>query len=155
MRSLSRPVSRRSVQGLLAGALVVPLTGCDPLSSASRSPRSEPAAPTADESLATRVAGALRDARDAAAASPQGAPLVAAHTAHLAALGVAPDAASPSPSSAAVDLRATEVALQATLTDAARAAADGGLARLLASMAASVAQHLAVLAGQRERGHRR
>ena len=43
------------------------------------------------------------------------------------------------------DLRAAEQALETTLTDAAARAEDGGLARLLASMAAALAQQLVVL----------
>jgi hypothetical protein len=142
---------------MLLGAAVVPLTGCDLL------PRSTPAAPpppTADEVLADGVAAALRAARDVAAAAPHGQPVVAVHDAHLAALGAAvASSAAPSPTAPAPaatpapsqDLRSTELALQKTLTEAAARAEDGELARLLASMAASVAQQLAVMPAGRAR----
>jgi hypothetical protein len=122
----------------------VPLTGCDLL------PKSEPApapGPTADEALAQQVASAVRTARSAAAAVPAGRSLVAVHDAHLAALGAATSPASPgaTPTASPADLRSAEATLEATLTDAAGRADDGGLARLLASMAAAIAQQLAVL----------
>jgi hypothetical protein len=138
----------------------VPLTGCDLLP---RPDPAEPPGPSADERLVERVAAEIRAARDLAAGVPQGRALVAAHQEHLAALGPAATpsptessaessasssaSSSPTPGSAATpaDLRTTELRLEAALTDAAGRAADGGLARLLASMAASVAQHLAVL----------
>jgi hypothetical protein len=145
--SVSRPLPRRTVHGALVGALVVPLTGCDLLP---RSSPATPAPPTADELLVERVTTALRAARDVAAGAPHGLPVVAVHDAHLAALGSS--AATPSTSASAgsrqapsADLRTTELALQTTLTEAAGQARDGDLARLLASMAASVAQQVAVL----------
>ncbi|MDH2416836.1 hypothetical protein [Nocardioides sp. CER19] len=144
MRPLSRPLTRRTVHGVLAGAIAVPLTGCDLL------PESKPApspAPTADELLVDRVASAIRTARAAAASVPAGRSLVVVHDAHLAALGVATPSGSPTAtgSPAVADLRSAEATLEATLTDAGNRADDGGLARLLASMAASIAQHLATL----------
>ncbi|SFC08462.1 hypothetical protein SAMN04487968_103315 [Nocardioides terrae] len=143
-RPLSRPVSRRSVQGLLAGAVLVPLAGCD-LRPDATSPTPPP--PTADERLVDATAAAIRTARDVAARVPEGRALVGVHEAHLTALGAPSASASPSAPAAPApaDLRATEGGLESTLTDAATRASDGALARLLASMAASVAQHLAAL----------
>ena len=154
-RPESRPLTRRTVQGILVGTLAVPLTACDLLP---RSTPATPAPPTADELLVDRIATALRAARDVAAAAPHGQPVVAVHDTHLAALGASPaapstdpstaSAATPSPSATtatAPDLRATELALQSTLTRAAGRAEDGDLARLRASMAATVAQQLAQL----------
>ena len=135
---------------MLAGALVVPVSGCDLL------PESTPATPpppTADELLVDRVTWTVRQARDVAAAAGAQA-LADVHDAHLAALGApapsrsasaSPTASPAPPAPTGTDLRSTEVALEATLTDAATRADDGGLARLLASMAASIAQHVAVL----------
>ncbi|GAA1962360.1 hypothetical protein GCM10009798_22650 [Nocardioides panacihumi] len=151
MRSLSRPLSRRSVQGMLVGAVVLPLTACDLLP---QSPPVTPPAPTADELLVDRVVSAVRRARDLAAAVPGAQSLADVHDAHLAALGAPAPTGSPSaspsgapvvPTPTATALHASEVALEATLTDAADRAGDGALARLLASMAASIAQHVAVL----------
>lgn len=154
MRSLSRPLSRRSAQGLLAGTLIVPLTGCDLLP---RAERAAPPAPTADERLADRVAAAIRRARAVAAAAAGGEPLVALHDAHLTALGAAgagtSGAASATPTTGSpatlAHVRSAELGLETTLTDAAARADDGGLARLLASMSAAVAQQLAVLPSRR------
>lgn len=157
MRSLSRPllrpVSRRSVQGALAGAVLVPLAGCDLLPD---SVAPKPPAPSADEQLVDATAAAIRAAREVAAGVPQGQALVGVHDAHLSALGASggtsasssasSPASSPAPTPVpTTDLRSAELTLEATLTDAANRAADGGLARLLASMAASVAQHVAAL----------
>ncbi|MFC7494855.1 MULTISPECIES: hypothetical protein [unclassified Nocardioides] len=67
------------------------------------------------------------------------------HTAHLAALEAeAPTAAAASRK----QLRRAERDLQEFLVDAAMRAESGPLARLLASMSASVAQHLAALPGE-------
>jgi hypothetical protein len=138
---------------MLAGALVVPLTGCDLLP---KQAPAQPAPPTADELLVDRVTAALRAARDVAAAAPHGQSVAALHDAHLTALGAPTAASSTAASSTAAspsatpppgDLRATEVALQTTLTRAANHATDGDLARLLASIAASVAQQVTVLTG--------
>ena len=144
---MSRPLTRRTVQGMLVGALAVPLTGCD---LRPRSAPATPAPPTADERLVDRVTAALRAARDVAAGAPHGQPVVAVHDAQLAALGASTAAPSTTPSPSATtapraDLRATELALQGTLTRAAGRAQDGDLARLLASMAAAAAQQVAVL----------
>jgi len=131
--------------------VVLPLAACDLLP---RTPPVTPPAPTADELLVDRVVSAVRRARDLAAAVPGAQSLVDVHDAHLAALGApaptrspstSPTAAPTAPAPTATGLRTSEVALEATLTDAANRADDGVLARLLASMAASIAQHLAVL----------
>jgi hypothetical protein len=79
-------------------------------------------------------------------------PLARMHRAHLGVLEPpddrsipAPDAGE-SPAEALERVRAAEQALQRTLASAAVEAQSGALARLLASMSASVSQHLAVLA---------
>ena len=136
---------------MLAGAVVLPLAACDLLP---RTPPVTPPAPTADELLVDHVVSAVRRARDLAGAVPGAQSLVDVHDAHLAALGAPAPTRSPSafataapavPTPTATALRASEAALEATLTDAANRAGDGALARLLASMAASISQHLAVL----------
>jgi hypothetical protein len=73
-------------------------------------------------------------------------PLVEMHTAHQEALdadGV--EAAIDTGSAGLPQVRKAESTLQRHLTDAAVRAESGALAQLLASMAAAVAQHLAVL----------
>lgn len=144
---------------MLAGAVLMPLAGCDLLPDR---PAATPPPPTADELLVDRVTAAIRGAREAAATAGATA-LVAVHEAHLAALGRStPGSSTPSgrassepasptatPGAPATDLRSAELALEATLTDASLGAEDGGLARLLASMAAAVAQQVAVLPGRR------
>jgi hypothetical protein len=145
--SLSRPLSRRTVQGALAGTLVLPLTGCDLLPGPTPT---APPAPTSDELLVDTVTAQIRTVRGLAAAAPGAQSLVDVHDAHLGALGApAPSGSTPAtpavPPPTPADLRAAEVALETTLTQAAAGADDGGLARLLASMAASTAQHVAVL----------
>ena len=59
--------------------------------------------------------------------------------------GEAPPGPSPDPAAALRGASASERELQASLVDAAGRAESGALARLLASMSASVTQHLAVL----------
>jgi len=133
--SVPRAVSRRAVSGLLAGA-AIGLAGCDLL------PADDPAplpAPSADELLVDTVAAALISARAIAIATSGGEAYAALHEAHLAALG-RPTGSSATPP--ATDLVTTERALQTTLADGAVHAEDGGLARLLASMSAAVAQLL-------------
>ncbi len=134
---------RRALPGLLAGATVA-LAGCDLL------PTSAPApvpSPSADELLVDSVAAAVLAARDQAASLPGGWPYTALHEAHLTALGrpvtsalATTPTASPTPTPA--ELLTTENALQTTLLEGAVAAGDGGLARLMASMSAAVAQLL-------------
>jgi hypothetical protein len=78
------------------------------------------------------------------------APLLRAHRAHVDVLEGEIDAGSDAEAPANADaallaVRRSERALQASLVDAAQRAESGALARLLASMSASVTQHLAVL----------
>jgi hypothetical protein len=78
------------------------------------------------------------------------APLLRAHRAHVDVLegeiDPGSDAEAPTNADAALlAVRRSERALQASLVDAAQRAESGALARLLASMSASVSQHLAVL----------
>jgi hypothetical protein len=131
---------------MLAGVLAVPLSGCDLLRS---STPVTPPAPTADELLVGRVTPEIRRVRDLAAATPGAESLADLHDTHLAALGSpapATTTASPAPVSPTVAaVRAAEISLDGILTDAALRAADGGLARLLASMAAAVAQQVALM----------
>ena len=149
---------RRTATGLLAlGALALggAVAGCDAGALLER-PRADPE-PDADERLAASVVQAITAARAVAAARPhagRSAAWVALHDAHLAMLGAAsqdttgrrPDAgpttapATPGPGRS---VRATETALQRTLTDAAMRADSGALARTLAAMSAGVAQLLA------------
>ena len=78
-------------------------------------------------------------------------PLARMHRAHLAVLEPSddPSSAAPdvggTPAEALERVRTAEQALQRTLAGAAVEAQSGALARLLASMSASVSQHLAVL----------
>ena len=78
-------------------------------------------------------------------------PLVRMHRAHLAVLEVPGDRSVPAPdlggtpAEALARIRAAEQLLQQALASAAVEAQSGALARLLASMSASVSQHLAVL----------
>jgi hypothetical protein len=81
------------------------------------------------------------------------APLSAIHLAHLQLLDVTVEVASidtgepdqPDSRSALAAIRAQEALLQTQLADLASTAVSGTLARALASMSASIAQHLAVL----------
>jgi hypothetical protein len=141
---------------MLAGAAVVPVAACDLLQDSTPEP---PPAPSADELLVDRLTSAIRRTRAVAAASAgAGRSLVAVHDAHLAALGAPAPSSSTSPTATATpaprttgQVRAAEVRLEARLTEAAGRAEDGDLARLLASMAASLAQHVAVLPGRAAR----
>jgi hypothetical protein len=78
-------------------------------------------------------------------------PLARMHRAHLAVLEPPQDRSIPAPDLGATPaealerVRTAEHALQRTLASAAVEAQSGALARLLASMSASVSQHLAVL----------
>ena len=135
-------VTRRSVGGLagLAG-LVVVSSACDPLRRAARDGRP----PSADEALIAEVVADIRRARELAAVDNKPA-LVTLHDTHLAALGAA-TSPSPSPSLPPIprDMTTTETTLKTQLTAAALHAEDGGLARMLASMSAAVAQHTVLL----------
>ena len=161
-----RPLLRRRtvVVGLAATAFA---TGCDHgddigTSSASHSPSAPPAsssAPqqTADEALVDEVTaqlvtalGVATNARKAPELRGSMAPLVKAHKEHILVLdGELPPGASPGPPPVAAavlpQVHRSEKQLQAALVDAAGRAESGALAKLLASMSASVTQFLATL----------
>lgn len=158
-----RPLlSRRSALGLAAVGVAV--TACDvddlrpPEDDAAPSPTpAEPDAPTADETAVETVLAALTSATGVLVAArrvpelrqPLGG-LLRAHRAHVGALDgtQAFGTTLPTPTDAATALqqvRVSERDLRTTLVGAASAAESGALARLLASAAASVSQHLAVL----------
>lgn len=153
---------------MLAGAVgLVAITACDTddlrppkddaQSSAATSPTpSTSAATDPDTLLVDRVNTAIIGASLTVAAARRLprlrrplASLQSTHLAHLAALdGELEGPQPPRPTSAAAALRnvrAGEQRLQRTLVDAALEARSGALARLLASMSASVSQHLAAL----------
>lgn len=155
-------------RGLLAGAVgLAALSACDvddlrppedqETPSAGGTPSSSASAATdPDTVLVDRVVTAIIGASvtiDGARRLPRLrtvlGPLDRAHAAHLAALdGELEGTPSPPAGSYAVALRrvrASEQALQRELAAAALEARSGALARLLASMSASVSQHLAVL----------
>jgi hypothetical protein len=166
---VDRPLVRRrtAVAGGLGG-LVVLATGCDPGEDlappqADPSASSVPPSPegsdqqTLDETLVHDVAaellaaiGVLSEARRFVPLRPVVTPLLRAHRAHVRVLEVDGTVRTTSevPASSAVALqqiRRSERQLRDGLTDAAGRAESGALARLLASMAASVTQHLAFL----------
>ena len=166
-----RPLVRRRTAltgglGGLAAALVA--AGCDTgedLAPPSTQPSTDPSAsPTAatdertpDEALVDAVLthlgsalGVLASARSFRTLRKPLAPLVRAHRAHVAALegdlGTGDGIETPANLRLALlAVEASELALQTSLVDAAVRAESGALARLLASMSASVAQHLAAL----------
>ncbi|MGZ4447069.1 MAG: hypothetical protein ACXVWZ_11880 [Nocardioides sp.] len=163
----SAPAWATSRRGAVAALLVASgtLSACDVplLGGSSTTPRRPAADP--DTALVARVRVELAGLADlvagVSAAYPDLAPRLSAlgdlHAAHRDALGdtsttPAPGAA-PSgqayagPRAALATLRTRELAGQHHLGDAAVAAASGDLARLLACMAAGVAQALAVLGG--------
>ncbi|QIG42424.1 hypothetical protein G5V58_06245 [Nocardioides anomalus] len=122
-------------------------TSPSPMASASSS---EPAA-SADETLVDEVLaqlggaiGVLAGARRTPALRAAVTPVLKAHRAHVAALEAEPDATATAAGGLRV-VRQSERALQAFLADAAGRAESGALARLLASMSASTAQHLTSL----------
>jgi hypothetical protein len=112
---------------------------------------------TPDEALVDEVLDALGAALGTLAAARHQrplrtplAPFIRAHRRHVEVLEGEPDtgASSPvpaSPAAALVAVRRSERGLQAMLVDAAGRAESGALAKLLASMSASVTQHLAAL----------
>lgn len=148
----------------LAAPLV--LAGCDidpPASSDGASP-GEPPPPEDAELVATVVAELVRAAATLEAATlsvpdltPLLAPVAAAHADHLDLLaGAVADADVPSADPAAIAagrgralavVRRSEGRLQRVVREACVSAASGDLARALASVAASTAQHGAALAG--------
>jgi hypothetical protein len=153
---------RTAVLGLAAAAL---LTGCDhgddiggaPATSGtttttSRSPSTPPQTP--DEQLVEQVKSALNSAlgvlvtlRRAPGLREVVPPLIRAHRRHLQVLegGVTGDATGPAALPELRTVIASERRLKAALVDAAGKAESGALAKLLASISASVTQHLDAL----------
>ena len=152
--SLPNPVASRRTA--LAGALVglVVVSGCEDEPRSDEPPRSEPTAPPADadadlvDQVSERITKAWLAVSSARKQSPDLRrslrPLQRLHEAHLSVLGADQDRNAPA-QPVARDLRAVETTLQRQLTDAAVRAESGALAKVLASMAAAVAQQLAVL----------
>jgi hypothetical protein len=165
---------RTALAGALGGiATTLLATGCDTgddlrppgattSPSGSLSPSVTTATPsqqTPDEALVDQVTAELTaalvtalHARRAPGLRQLLAPLVRAHRAHIEVLDGSPPAtpagAPPSASTAVRQVRRTEQRLQASLAAASGRADSGALAKLLASMSASVTQHLAVLPEQ-------
>jgi hypothetical protein len=150
----------------LAAPLVAPvLAGCDidpPAVSSSGAPEPTPAPPEDAELLATVVASLVRAQSVLEAASltvpalgQRLEPLGAAHAAHLEVLvGAVPDAERPTAAPATVPaqilgalkaVRRSEQRLLREVREGCLAASSGDLARVLASVAASTAQHTAAL----------
>jgi hypothetical protein len=162
---------RTAVSGALGGLAVAALaTACDhgddlssrsadqstgtsaPASPSAQSPAQTPDQALVDEVLAslTAAVAVLTHARKVPELRQPLAPLVKAHRQHVEVLeGEVPDGSSSGPArdqaAALRAVRRSEQALQTTLVDAAGAAQSGALARLLASMSASVTQHLMLL----------
>jgi hypothetical protein len=139
----------------LAGLLAV--TGCDtdPRSDGPGSQLTTAPPVDADSDLADEVLQRISEAASVVAAGRRQdralrrklGPLAELHGAHAQALGYSEpwSFSKSSPGRTLVQVRAAETKLQRQLTDAAVRAESGALAKLLASMAAAVAQHLAVL----------
>jgi hypothetical protein len=156
-------------RGALSGALgLVVLTACDvddlrpPEDEAQPTPSPSTTStpePDADTVIAEDAAHAIAAAALAVAAVRRDFPrqrarlqsLARMHRTHLAVLepsderSVPPPAPAAGPVDAIARLRTVEAALQQTLANAAVEARSGALARLLASMSASVSQHLVAL----------
>ncbi|RYB95442.1 hypothetical protein EUA93_14490 [Nocardioides oleivorans] len=163
-----RPLSRRTTVGAaLAAPLAVPvLAGCDvdpPAASSTGGPAPVQDPPEDAELVATVVAALVRaqSVLEAATLSVPSLgrrlePLGAAHAAHLDVLvGAVPDADRPTapPPTVAPQIvgalravRRSEQRLLREVRSGCLAAASGDLARVLASVAASTAQHTAALA---------
>jgi hypothetical protein len=167
---VDRPLVRRrtAVAGALGGlAVAVLAAGCDhgddlappqaDSSSATATPSSQASDQTPDEALVDEVLGrlthavlVLTHARKAPQVGKAFVPLIVAHRRHISVLeGDLPDKAPPGPppdpAASLHTVRRSEHQLQAALADAAVRAESGALARLLASMSASVTQYVAVL----------
>lgn len=159
----ARPLSRRTTVG---SALLVPLvaSACDIDPPVREDASGEPVIePPEDSALVASVVAAVRAAADTVAAASDVAPALAArlgglglaHAAHLDLLvGAVPDAEVPTPAAVSVParpapalaaVRRSEQRLLRTLRASCVAAASGDLARVLASTAASVSQHVATL----------
>lgn len=160
-----RPLSRRTTLGsALAAPLVLTACDIDPPARGSRSSSATPPPPEDSELVAGVVAALVRaqTVLDAAATSAPTlaarlAPLRAAHAEHLDVLaGAVPEAELPTGGPASVPpqaaralavVRRSEQRLLREVREGCLAAASGDLARVLASVAASTAQHGAALAG--------
>ena len=159
-----RPLSRRTALGSALAAPLV-LAACDidpPVRETGSSPATAP--PPEDSALVAGVVASLLRAQsvlDAAAAAVPAlaarlAPVRAAHAEHLAVLaGAVPDPQVPTGAPATVPsrilpalaaVRRSEQRLLRQVRAGCLAAASGDLARVLASVAASTAQHSAALA---------
>ena len=156
---------RTALAGLAATVLVAGCDNGDEIAppSATGSPSSTTAGPspsaaeqTPDEALVDATVEQLRAAfgllvvaRTLPPLRPVVVPLIRAHRRHVEVLeGDLQGGASPvltDPAQALRAVRRSERALHATLVDAAGRAQSGALAALLASMSASVTQHLALL----------
>ena len=142
MPALDRPLTRRTALALGAAGAAT-LTACDALSTPGRDP--DQPDPDPDVALVDETVSQITATAAVAARVPS---LTAMHTAHLAALDAAtptPSASSTSAPGTAAQVRAAERALHGYLVSAAMRARSGELARLLASMSASVSQHLVAL----------
>ena len=148
------PASRRTaLGGALAGLVAV--AACDddpgpvPIPGTATTPSSTGDAALVDEVVEriAQTAGLVALARTShRALRPALRPLVEMHTAHQDALDAdSVDASLGTGPAGLPQVRKAESTLQRHLTDAAVRAESGVLAQLLASMAAAVAQHLAVL----------
>lgn len=159
-----RPLTRRTAVGT---ALVTPalLVGCD-IDPPARDDEAGPAAaaPPEDSELVASVVAELVLARSVVEAAtlsvpdltPRLEPLAASHSAHLdVLLGAVPDAeatpsapptVAPAPAAALTAVRRSEQRLLRAVRRGCADAASGDLARVLASVAASTAQHAAALA---------
>ena len=160
-----RPLSRRTTLGsALAAPLVLAACDIDPPTRESRSSPATPPPPEDSELVAGVVAALVRaqsvlDAATTAAPTLAArlAPVLAAHAEHLDVLvGAVPEAERPTgeaasvpsrPARALAAVRRSEQRLVREVREGCLAAASGDLARVLASVAASTAQHGAALAG--------
>lgn len=148
------PLSRRALPVLagMAGltGLAAVTSACDPFA-----PITEASGPSHDERVVSEVLDALRVAHEIAVSSGAG-EIAELHAAQLRVLGDVSDLsprATPSPSAGSslsqtpsqVSMLTLESDLRTTLAEAAATAESGSLARILASMAAAVAQRLTAL----------
>lgn len=159
--SLPRPMpSRRTTLGGALAGLVV-LAGCDDDPSSreptfgphtdatvASDPPEDPDATLVDR-VEVQIAAALGVAQRVRSTNPRlhraVRPVVELHEAHLVELDAGRQRSRIDSPAGLPELRAAESGLQRQLTDAAVAAESGALALLFASMAAAVAQRLAVL----------
>lgn len=160
-----RPLSRRTTLGsALAAPLALAACDIDPPTRESGSSPATPPPPEDSELVAGVVAALVRaqsvlDAATTAAPTLAArlAPVLAAHAEHLDVLaGAVPEAERPTgeaasvpsrPARALAAVRRSEQRLVREVREGCLAAASGDLARVLASVAASTAQHGAALAG--------